>query len=90
MSNECGSSTQKGWMTISSGKTEEEKNDRRNRKGEGDINGERHDLNRKSLWKCCYRIQITCYWIYPSMMMMRIYQTYRLIKKKNEMNQEMN
>ena len=40
MSNECGSSTQKGWTTISSGKTEEEKNDRRNRKSEVDTNKE--------------------------------------------------
>ena len=33
MSNECRSGTQEGWMTISGGKTEEEKNDRKSRKG---------------------------------------------------------
>ena len=33
MSNECGSGTQEGWTTISGGKTEEEKNDRKSRKG---------------------------------------------------------
>ena len=35
MSNECRSGTQEGWMTISGGKAEEKKNDRKSRKGGG-------------------------------------------------------
>ena len=38
MNNECRSRTQEGWMTISGGKTEEEKNDRKSREG-----GRKHD-----------------------------------------------